>query len=142
MTMDRSQVFAHMNANGIAKIVVSFSGGNDEGGADGMTAHLTNGTTKEMQPGEIAYQEWPENSWVVHDYDQATHTSTKRPATPEEIALTELNEALEGPIYDTYGGFAGEFHVSGVLTWDAAARTAKMTGEESSEVSEPFERDA
>lgn len=46
---------------------------------------------------------------------------------------------MEGPIYEEYGGFAGDFSVSGRVTWDAETGTVSMSGEESEYV--PFEKE-
>lgn len=38
----------------------------------------------------------------------------------------ELARALQAPVYDEFGGFGGEFYVSGTLTWDVPSRRVTM----------------
>lgn len=52
----------------------------------------------------------------------------------------EFIEALEAPIYDEYGSFAGDFSVYGTLVWRVATRTVRMMGEERSDY-DYFEKD-
>lgn len=53
----------------------------------------------------------------------------------------ELGEALSEPIYDKYSTFAGEFSVTGVVTWNVVDETAAISGDESNESWENFEEE-
>ncbi len=44
-----------------------------------------------------------------------------------------LAEALSRPVYDEYGGFAGEFEVEGRVVWDVPNATVSMVGSEAEE---------
>ncbi len=135
--MTNDQIFDELRRRNITKVVVAFSGGNDEGGADGFTAHYTNGTEQEL-PVVHVYVDYQTQQHVVSaGYADGEHTT--RPATPEEIAHAALLEALEQPIFDRWGGFSGDFHVDGTLTWDPVARTAKLEGSEGEMQYESFE---
>lgn len=99
---DVERVWEFMRSNNIAKIEVSFSGGNDEGGADETVCY--------------------------DDYKQVV--SCDIPGDLEEI--------LEEPIYDEYGGFGGSFDVSGVCAWNLKKNSVKLKGNQTDWV--PFIR--
>ena len=50
-----------------------------------------------------------------------------------------LAEALSQPIYDEYGGFAGQFEVEGRVIWDVSKATVSMEGSEAEESPEDEE---
>ena len=50
-----------------------------------------------------------------------------------------LAEALSQPVYDEYGGFAGEFEVEGRVIWDVSKATVSMEGSEDTWA--PFEKE-
>lgn len=128
VTTDKDKTLALLRERGIVKVEVHFSGGNDEGGADDVTATLKDGTQTRLNPGN-AHQDWNSKEWVVGAYDE-THKYATRPATPGEVAEATLSELLEAPVYDTYDSFAGEFYVDGTVTWDVDAGTCTMTRSE------------
>lgn len=132
---------------GVAKVVIEFSGGNDEGGADSISYFDADGNDVEgvRNPNTYPLQEWDaarrtyvNKGWQTSEWDPAERKSSTRLATADEIALAKVNEVLEHPIYDRFGTFAGDFSVYGTLTWDVAAGTHTMTGQESHEVWESF----
>jgi hypothetical protein len=94
-------VWEFMRANNVARIEVSYQGGNDEGGAD---------------------------ETVCYDAD-------KKPMRCDIPA--ELEETLEEPIYDEYGGFGGCFDVSGVCVWNLKKKSVKLKGSQTDWV--PFQ---
>lgn len=100
VTSRRAEAWKFMNEKGAVKAVLSFSGGGDEGGYDGSQLFNAEGQ-------ELAY-----------DLD---------PWGPNADALALDAEAV---LEDKYGGFSGEFHVSGTVVYDALARQVKMIGEE------------
>ena len=133
--MNDERLFDTLSTQGITKVVVSFSGGNDEGGADSAIAYYADGTEKDLSLVQV-YVDHRTQTHLVGEYVDGKLTT--RPATPAEIAQAALMEALEQPIYERWGGFAGDFHVNGTLTWDVAARTAVLDGAESMAQSEGF----
>lgn len=129
MTLNSAQVFDALHRQTITKVVVHFSGGNDEGGADGYTAHYADGTEKPLADTGAYLDHQTQRHVVSEGYVDGQHKT--RPATTDEIDHAQLMEALEQPIYDRWGGFSGDFHVDGTLTWDAVARKATFDGQES-----------
>lgn len=126
MTLNRSTIFAELRKRGITKVVVSFSGGNDEGGADGVVGHTADGTEVVFdEPG--VYTNWQDQGKYLVGWGE-----NARPATEEELKQQQLLDVLEAPIYAEYGSFAGDFSVYGTLTWDVEAGTVIMSKEEQS----------
>ena len=124
----------------VATVLIEFSGGNDEGGPDaityldaegdivtGLSANAYNESGSRFDPETKRFVENPQR-WVVYE------NNSKRDATPEEIKRGQAARVLEHPIYDLWGSFAGEFYVHGTLTWDVAAGTYTLSGQESHEV--------
>jgi hypothetical protein len=104
--MNRDQVFAELAKRGIAKAVVHFSGGEDEGGVDAPIA-LLDSSDKVMNQMEECYDD--------------------RPVGIDK----QLSKALCAPVYDKYYSFAGEYYVHGQLVWNVADRKVLLDGEES-----------
>ena len=113
MEMTRAEVFDRLGELGAVAAVVPFNGGYDEGFVEGITLRGAGG-------GEVA---------VIHEdhYGDAEE--------PFEGAH-RLAEALSRPVYDEYGGFAGEFEVEGRVVWDVPKATVRMEGSEAGEDSE------
>lgn len=135
---------------GVTIAKIGFSGGNDEGGADGIDYFDAEGTLVTM-PSSNAYNEsgsrydpatgkfvQVDPRWVVHGPWVAGQPADKRDATPDEIAVAKVVAVLEAPIYDRWGSFAGEFYVQGTLTWDVTTGKHTLEGQESHEVWESF----
>lgn len=119
---------------GVATVTVSFSGGNDEGGADSIEYLDAAGALIGSIPKADAYEssEWDANTrtygpptWHVYE-----GYNNKRPATAEEIKWAKVAQVLESPIYERFGSFAGDFYVQGNVTWDIDKGTYEMHGEE------------
>lgn len=126
--MDNNEVFERLRERGAARAVVEFSGGNDEGGADGIVLYDAAGEAMgEVDDGPPGRRWNPEQGRFV-----------EVPITPEQRLEAELAEALEAPVYEEFGSFAGDFSVGGRVTWDTQKRTVTMSGEESQYV--PFEK--
>lgn len=127
--MDNAEVFEKLRKMGAARAVVEFSGGNDEGGADGIVLYDAGGEAigelDDVPPG---------TRW-----DPEENRFVEVTATPERRAEVDLAETLEAPVYAEFGSFAGDFSVGGRVTWDAQKGTVTMSGEESQYV--PFEKD-
>lgn len=137
--MTQAQAMMFLRLRGVAKVVVHFSGGNDEGGADTVEFLAADGSevpvpesnayrTSKWNNKTRAYEDlgYIVGSWVDGKYSH-------RPATDEEIQLARVRTVLEQPIYDSYGSFAGDFHVEGKVVWDVARGTYKMGGQQSYE---------
>lgn len=127
--MDRAEVFERLRERGAARAVVEFSGGNDEGGAEGIVLYDAAGDAV----GEV------DNGALGSRWDPEMGRFVEVAATPERRLEEELAEALEAPIYEEYSSFAGDFSVGGRVTWDAEKGTVTMSGEESRYV--PFEKE-
>lgn len=126
-SLTREQAFAELRRRNITKVTVHFSGGNDEGGAESIVAVSADGAETDLLVNPEVYQDWDTKKWVVGYGDNA------RPATEDEIASKQLAETLEAPVYHAYGGFAGDFSVSGTVTWDVATGKVVMAKRESVE---------
>ena len=116
MEMTRAEVFERLRELGAVAAVVPFHGGYDEGFVEGITLKDTEGNA-------LA---------VIHEdyYGDA-----------EELfeGAHRLAEALSQPVYDEYGGFAGQFEVEGRVIWDLSKATVSMEGSEAEESPEDEE---
>lgn len=145
---DERAAMQTLRDQGVAKVVIDFSGGNDEGGADAASFLDANGDGVKMPDSGVnayererwdsANQRYVSEGWVVWSVGP-TGKQEQREATAEEIAAAKLEKVLEAPIYDRWGSFAGEFYVHGTLEWDVATGKHKLTGSESHEVWDSFE---
>lgn len=138
---DTRSAMQSLAAAGVTTVEIEFSGGNDEGGVDEMRFLDAGGNTVEM-PKSNAHESryWTggkevNEGWMVYDRSLGdTYAEQKRPATDEEIRVAKIDKVLTAPIYARYYSFAGEFYVHGTVTWDVAAGTHDMSGQESHEV--------
>lgn len=129
-TLSREEVFQFMRDNLVEKIEVTFSGGNDEGHLDGVTYYNSEGERLSLDIKSCmgSFQgmedadgnEIPQGVTVVRDRqkDDDIYQWVYRPATEYEIRMSKIEDALSQPIWDRYGGFAGEFSVYGNLVWE------------------------
>lgn len=140
--MNQHQAMVALRERGVAKVVVHFSGGNDEGGADlteffdaaDEKVEVPRSRATEDQRYDQATRRWLSAGWVVNERaPDGERGWTQRPATDDEILLAQLDRVLEEPIYDRYGSFAGDFEVYGTVTWDVATGKHEMHGEMRSE---------
>ncbi len=142
-TMTREAVFEALGARGATKALVSFSGGNDEGGPDTVTLLGPEGKELDEVRDYVPNQVFDDDGAMLFDEFEDLHGKfwrpRTRPYTDEEAREMALCDALAAPIDDEYGGFAGDFSVSGTLVWDVAAGTVTMRGEETEYV--PFEKE-
>lgn len=100
--MTRDEAFRELSRRGAVTARVGFSGGNDEGGAESID--LLDAEGKSI------------GSLDPYQYED----------TPD----SQLADALAKPVEDTYGGFAGDFEVSGTVTWDVRTRKVTMAKSE------------
>ena len=63
-------------------------------------------------------------------------SSFPRPPLLGPHGFSSSRQALSQPVYDEYGGFAGEFEVEGRVVWDVPKGTVIMKGSEAGEDSE------
>lgn len=124
--MTRSEVFGKLRSMGIARAVVEFSGGGDEGGVDSITLEYQDGKSKEIS-------EYYENT----TWDSSAKKWVKPEGNPTEEE--SISVELSTPVYDKYHTFAGEFHVNGRVIWDVEKSKVTMEGQESVEEYEDFE---
>lgn len=103
--MDKTYVLDELRKRGASKALVSFSGGNDEGGVDNITLSLklANGTETEQE-----LEVWGSKG------------------TDDEKLVSELSAA----VYDRYYSFAGEFYVNGDVVVDVEEGTVTMSTSE------------
>ncbi len=128
MTLD--QMFDALRSKGVAEVVVHYSGGNDEGGADGIDVFDAAGAAVTLPPSGAHEDTRYENGkrvpmgWVVTDWN--VRPPVQRPATDEETLWAGVHKQLEAPIYDRYKSFAGEFECYGTVTWDITTGEYEM----------------
>lgn len=153
---DKQGVIEFLRSNGIARVEIEFSGGNDEGGVDATTFYNEQGEVMaDPMPPHIYLTQIGRTGWGMKDVngeefpDGTLVTSVRddergyysRRATAEEVVAHNLHTALYAPIYNKYYSFAGEFYVSGTLTWIVNEERAVMSGEERVDHYEGFEED-
>lgn len=127
--MTKYEVFRGLRERGVKGAVVDFSGGNDEGGVDNITFVMQDGTKKRF------------DGDVYASHRDSTFDGTRWVTLSAKVSADDaLATALAAPVDDEYGSFAGEFHVSGTVLWDAEAETVKMTGQQSVDMWSDFER--
>ena len=114
----REKIFRELIRCNVATVEVPFSGGNDEGSVSRI--RLFNADGAEIQVLEEAY--------IPSEYDEKTKSwKPTREMTRDEM----LAEALSRPVYDKYGGFAGDFSVDGKVCWNVKERKVTESGERS-----------
>lgn len=126
--LERRELWAELRRRNVAKVVVSFSGGGDEGGVDNISLQDAEGN---------------EVGTLEEDYGGSTYdpkTGQWVPVNPPNPD-TALVEALVAPVYEKYGSFAGEFYVNGTVDYDVANEKVKMPYRESVETWEEHEED-
>ena len=117
MEMTRAEVFGRLRELGAVAAVVPFHGGYDEGFTEDITLKDAGGN-----PVAVIHEDY---------YGNAEEPFSK--------GANQLAEALSQPVYDEYGGFAGEFEVEGRVIWDVSEATVSMEGSEAWESPEDEE---
>ena len=110
----KAKGFYKLRKSGIAQAIVHYSGGNDDGGSEGITTIMEDGTTGEIKEHYLRGEYIVGKGYVTpNDY-------------PEEVREeAHLADILVAPVYRLWGTFAGDFYVSGEVTWDT--KTEKIT---------------
>lgn len=149
--MGREEVFSLLEKNRIELAVVEFSGGHDEGGADDIYLERgeAGGRVAELREHIFPHLKDAEGNWLYDEHEHIDPSGQSRPVRrPRERELTveeknemRLAQSLAAPVYDSYYGFAGDFHVSGRVEWMVGARRVVMDGQESVESYEDFEKE-
>lgn len=121
---DKDDALKRLRALDITECVMDFSGGNDEGGVDSTAITKTDGS-KTTNPECIRY------TYVEREYNKETKLWVDTTVlSPQNLAANELAGILEAPVHDRFGSFAGDFFVSGTLTYNTVEGTVEMTGSE------------
>jgi hypothetical protein len=103
----QQEAFDRLKKFGVATAVVHYSGGNDDGGAEGISTVMADGTSGEIKQHYLEWQHVPGKGMVQPN------------GYPEEVREeAELADLLVAPVYRRWGSFAGEFYVSGEVIWD------------------------
>lgn len=118
--VNNTTILNTLKQKNIRKVVVEFSGGHDEGGADNINVYL-NGQDDPITSISV---------WGAANKDE-----------DNSILDKNLIDLLCKPIYDKYYSFAGEFSVYGELTWDTEKHSIKFNGSESVESYQHFEEE-
>ena len=126
--MTKEDMFTLLKNKQYSKVVIEYSGGNDEGGVDSIIVY--DHTEKEV---EHDFR----NIWISRD-NMIGWGKDARPATSEEIQMNKYMNVLTKPIYNRFYSFAGEFNVSGELVWDVKNKKVTLSGNESTRIYEPF----
>lgn len=126
--VNKPRGFEILRQKGIAKAVLTFSGGNDEGGVDEIRLiavdEAWNQTVTQLDP------HWGEYTEYVWDAEKQQHVEKpKPPKTPEDVLNEELAEILCAPVEVEFGSWCGDFSAYGTLTWDVAEGTVRMDKE-------------
>lgn len=119
--MGRAEVFERLEADGVERAVVEFSGGHDEGGSDSIRLERDG-----VQVGSLREHVWPKNGGELEA------------AQRDEMRLAQ---SLAAPVYDAFSSFAGDFYVNGEVVWLVPERRVVMEGSETVEHYEGFERE-
>lgn len=126
--LTKQEMWAELKNRNVAKVIVEFSGGNDEGGIDGVILYDNdNKRIAVLQEG---------HSPQTYDSEKQCWVKTRELTLEEKLVNT-----LSAPVYDKYYSFAGEYYVTGEVEYDVANQTSKMNGSESHEVYDNFEED-
>lgn len=126
--LTKKEMWAELKNRNVAKAIVDFSGGGDEGGVESVTLYDKDnkqiGTLQESHPPQTWDSE--KRCWVLN----------------RELTMDEkLVNTLAQPVYDKYYTFAGEYYVTGQVEYDVENQQSKMNGSESHEVYDSFEED-
>jgi hypothetical protein len=125
---DPATVYAALRERGASRAVVVYSGGNDEGHADSIALFVGDS--------QIALLD----EQLPYEWDPVAKRNVPV-GTEAQKAEAALAAALCKPIYDRYGSFAGEFHVSGELIWNAVDERLEGESNETYESYESFDWD-
>lgn len=139
----KDEVFKKLRDWGVKKVVVSFSGYNDEGGPDNCDLI----DAKDQKIGFLTYDELvfyeltPKQKRVKYRTQTRTYGNehwgyrtdkTKVPVVGKTIKGDEFDRfwrVLEGPVDEVYGGWGGETAVWGTVTWDTKTQESEWTEE-------------
>lgn len=117
----RGRLIEAFNQRGIARASVDFSGGNDEGGADGIVFMDADGNEVDVDRCYHYTRRNVDGKWVEVEL------------TDTEQEQNKFISLVEAPIYWRWGSFAGDFSVSGTMQYNINDdKYCKMEYDESS----------
>jgi hypothetical protein len=113
---------------GVAKILASFSGGNDEGGYNDFPQFVleTEGATLDSRLER--FDIYDHRSSNGERWDSVRRTWVPVPKDTTDADLTAIADHLGEYLDGEFGSFTGEFYVSGTVSVDAKARTTTSSG--------------
>jgi hypothetical protein len=134
VTMDdhlKRRILEALSRRGYVRAVVLFSGGNDSGGVDQIKVTKEDGTTTDLGlPPPVVTKGWTPDGWTTLKVPVCrTWKDGKpndRPATDTEIIEHDFHRLLAQPVYDAWGGFAGDYYVSGKYIYDVDEDTIRL----------------
>lgn len=152
----KAKAMSYLKEMGVANVVLEFSGGHDEGGVDVVTFYDAEDESighanSSMSVSLVVYKrdakgkvirdsfipDWAKGMSDPEPYRQyRAHVEKKL----EGDEVKELMDVLEDPVYQEYSSFAGEFEVSGTVSWNVEKGEAIMTASETEWVDQPVRR--
>lgn len=117
---DRDELFSAMKKRGIIRVLVEFSGGDDEGGVDRIEVEYEDGR---KAPLDCEYYES-----VRYNADRTIDTIyygrgggpvEADALTPEQVDQARFYKNVCNTVYSQYGSFAGDFYVNGLVYIEA-----------------------
>lgn len=118
---DKDVAMQILRDHNVYRLVLEYSGGNDEGGVDAVRVTYMDGT-QEDNPS------WCERHYADSVFDKDTGEWKRNEVSAEETASTKRADILEAPVYDRYYSFAGDFYASGTVVYDVQEGTCVMDG--------------
>ena len=95
---------------GISTVIVEFSGGNDDGGVDGIGFYDSEGETINLSATYTNNTFW----------NPKTKTWDQKELSDDDRRMNELIDLLEAPVQDRWGSWAGDFYANGQVAYDLA----------------------
>ena len=102
--VDAARTFELLRARGACRAEVSFTGGHDEGGVEGIVLTLDSGEKVELE-------HWYCGGYRIGEHGAYVPVST--PANEDE----ELADLLSGPVDSVFGSWGDVPHTDGTLVW-------------------------
>lgn len=127
---DKHKALQVLRDHNVITCVLDYSGGNDEGGVDAVKVTYADGR-EENNP------LWCTRTYSPMQHNPETNKWERAPLPEDKERANECADLIEQPVYDRYYSFAGDFYVSGTVTYDVPAGTVNINGDE--QVYEPFE---
>jgi hypothetical protein len=120
VVIDKKWAMAQLKSKGINNVEVIYSGGHDEGGTDEILVYYEDGRKDTWDESEVPVRTY---DWHLQKWNQ-----------PEMTDQQHLIDQLVKPVYDEYGGFAGESYYNGKIIWNVAENTVVNSGNYTNEI--------